>query len=183
LTGAVIGTPEYLAPEQILDSSRIGPPTDVYQLGVLLFEMLTGITPLARSTYEAQLAAILTDEPARLRTLRPDVSGELEHIVTKATHRDLASRTPDARTFAEELRTYRAHARMAHSATVLAPRAGAAQSLPTPVPPSSGQPRCDVGGSPSASARGSVASWRRSPGSWPFEPPSTPERLRCRPET
>jgi len=126
LTGAVIGTPEYLAPEQVIDSSRTGPPTDVYQLGVMLYEMLTGVSPFSRHNYEAQLAAILTEEAPRLSTLRPDLGIEIEGIVTRAMRRDLATRTPDARSLADEIRTCRARSSLANAATI--------QSEPAPRP-------------------------------------------------
>ncbi|MBN8616908.1 MAG: protein kinase [Deltaproteobacteria bacterium] len=138
LTGAVIGTPEYLAPEQVIDSSRTGPQTDVYQLGVLLYEMLTSVSPFSRHNYEAQLAAILTEEAPPLSTLRPEVGVELEGIVTRAMRRDLATRTPDARTLAQEIRTCRARSSLANAATIQsepAPHPRTPVATPSPRPP------------------------------------------------
>ena len=141
LTGSILGTPEYLAPEQVMDSSRVGPATDVYQLGVLLFEMLTCVTPLARKTYEAQLTAILVEEPTPLRALRPDASPELERILAQAMRRDVASRTPSAQSLAEALGQWRAKSQVAAAPTMLAaPPTRVAEAVPTPVAAQPTQP-------------------------------------------
>ncbi|MBX7197723.1 MAG: serine/threonine protein kinase, partial [Sandaracinaceae bacterium] len=138
LTGAVMGTPEYLAPEQILDSSRVGPRADVYQLGVLFFEMLTGTTPLRRASYEAQLTAILTDEPLRLRQARPELPAELEAIVARTLRRSPEERTADVASLAAELRAYsdarRAEAASAPTMLVASAPPPARSVHPTPAP-------------------------------------------------
>src|SRR5262249_38077205 len=71
--GVILGTPAYMAPEQAAgQSERIGPATDVYSLGVVLYQMLTGRPPFT-GTVPAMLAQILRDEPASPREFRPDL--------------------------------------------------------------------------------------------------------------
>src|SRR5262249_38727611 len=82
--GDVLGTIEYMSPEQVDgDNSVIGPPTDIFTLGVIMYEMLWGRRPFTGST-TSMLAAILTKEPPRPSELRPDLSPKLEEICLKA---------------------------------------------------------------------------------------------------
>ncbi len=89
--GAILGTPKYMAPEQVAgDQSSIGPPTDVYALGVILFELLTGRTPFSGPIL--QLLSQIASAPAPLvRSQRPEIQDALEVICQKA----LAKRPED----------------------------------------------------------------------------------------
>src|SRR5262249_6361936 len=76
--GVILGTPAYMAPEQAAgQSDRIGPWTDLYSLGVVLYQMLTGRLPFT-GTVPAMLAQILRDEPPSPREFRPDLDAALE---------------------------------------------------------------------------------------------------------
>ena len=91
LSGAVVGTPEYMAPEQALGNPVDG-RTDIYSLGVVIFRMLTGRMPFVRPTPMAIAYAHAHDPPPPLRALRPDLPRSIEAVVLKA----LAKR-PDER--------------------------------------------------------------------------------------
>jgi serine/threonine-protein kinase len=83
-TGAFVGTLDYVAPEQIR-GQRIDARSDVYALGCVLFEMLTGNPPFAaRDDKVAKMYAHLQEEPPRLRVLRPDLPGELDQVINRA---------------------------------------------------------------------------------------------------
>ena len=82
-TGMIIGTPAYMAPEQMMDSRHIDTRADLYALGVVLYEMLTGIRPNEGSTAIELLAKALKGEPLPdVRTMRPEVSAAIAHVLT-----------------------------------------------------------------------------------------------------
>ncbi len=84
-TGAILGTPKYMAPEQATGASeQIGQATDVHALGVLLYEMLTGRVPYAGATILETLEQVCSHEPAAPRRLQPGVPRELETICLRA---------------------------------------------------------------------------------------------------
>jgi hypothetical protein len=114
--GVILGTPFYMAPEQAAGhADQVGPWTDLYAVGVVLYEMLTGVRPFQASGPEL-LAQILRDKPVPPRTLRPDLDASLEATVLRAMHKDPGQRFPDAGTFAEAL-AHRA-APVTHAAAV-----------------------------------------------------------------
>ncbi len=89
--GVILGTPEYLSPER----ARLLPVdarTDIFSLGVVLYEMLTGRTPFEGWTVNDVIAALLTAEPAPLTTARPETPAELQRIVSRALHKNPAER-------------------------------------------------------------------------------------------
>ncbi|MFO0965074.1 MAG: serine/threonine-protein kinase [Gemmataceae bacterium] len=91
-SGVVVGTGAYMPPEQILpDSTQIGPAADVYSVGVILYEMLTGRTPFQGSFREV-LRATLTEPPPRPCRLRPDLHPEVEAICLKALAKEPSAR-------------------------------------------------------------------------------------------
>ncbi|MFO0740153.1 MAG: protein kinase [Labilithrix sp.] len=105
LTGesAVIGTSYYMAPEQVRDSSRVDARTDVWALGVILFELLTGERPFDGPTASAVTAAIVADPPRLLDDVRPDVPPAIRAVIAKCLAKDPARRWPDVRAFAQAL--------------------------------------------------------------------------------
>jgi eukaryotic-like serine/threonine-protein kinase len=100
-TGAVMGTIGYMAPEQASGrTDEIGPRTDVYTLGVMLYEMLTGRLPHDGATLPEACAQILSATPPRPSTLNPAISAELEAVVLRAIEkspgrRRTSSASPD----------------------------------------------------------------------------------------
>jgi serine/threonine-protein kinase len=103
VTGNLVGTPTYMAPEQVRGNKTVDPRSDVYSLGVVLYQMLAGRPPFQGQVYSALMIEIATTDAPRLRTLRPDISEEIESIVHKAIARDLDHRYPDVTTFVHAL--------------------------------------------------------------------------------
>ncbi|PNE42674.1 MULTISPECIES: serine/threonine-protein kinase [Streptomyces] len=94
-TGSPIGSPAYMAPEQAMGGA-VGPYTDLYALGVLLHELLSGEVPFAGSTALGVLHRHLHEEPVPVRRLRPDVPEALEALVLHLLRKDPRARPADA---------------------------------------------------------------------------------------
>jgi serine/threonine-protein kinase len=106
-TGSSLGTPLYMSPEQVEGRAReITPRTDVYALGALLYEMLTGRPPVVGETAAEIFRKILDEEPERPRTLRPGIPKDLENIALKALQKNPAARYASAGEVADELTRY-----------------------------------------------------------------------------
>jgi serine/threonine protein kinase len=100
----VLGTPFYMAPEQALGrNDEIGPATDVYSLGAILYEMLIGRPPFKASTIEATLKHTVLDLPAPPRTLRKNLPRDLEAICLRCLEKDPGKRYRSALTLADDL--------------------------------------------------------------------------------
>jgi eukaryotic-like serine/threonine-protein kinase len=101
---AVLGTAAYMAPEQAEGRSReVGPPADVYSLGVILYELLAGQRPIEGRSDVDTLRRVLTDEPLPLSQVRRDIPLDLEAICLKCLDKDSANRYPSAAELAEDL--------------------------------------------------------------------------------
>jgi pimeloyl-ACP methyl ester carboxylesterase/tRNA A-37 threonylcarbamoyl transferase component Bud32 len=94
-TGALLGTPYYMSPEQA-GGDRVDHRTDLWALGAVLYEMLTGKQPFDGDTPRALYSAIQLRDPARVRTLRPDVPAALEAIVHRLLEKEPTARYGDA---------------------------------------------------------------------------------------
>ena len=104
VTGQMIGTPNYLSPEQAAGrQSEVGPPSDVYSIGALLYELLTARPPFMADSLQDTLLRIRDAEPVSPRMLNPAVDRELETIGLKCLEKNPQRRYHSAEALAEEL--------------------------------------------------------------------------------
>ncbi|MBM3324122.1 MAG: serine/threonine protein kinase [Calditrichaeota bacterium] len=102
LDGALVGTPEYMAPEQAA-GEEVTPRTDLFALGLMLFEMLTGQTALRGRTWQECLQELVRYQPPRFSDYREKIPPELEHILARLLDRNPARRFENATTAHEAL--------------------------------------------------------------------------------
>lgn len=91
-TGSAMGTPLYMSPEQIKSPKGVDARTDVWSLGAVLYELLTGAAPFMAETAPQLFLMIATQPAPRVRELRPSVSPELERVVARALEKEPAAR-------------------------------------------------------------------------------------------
>jgi hypothetical protein len=101
--GTVVGTPGYMAPEQASSQLEIPPAADIFSLGCVLYECLTGKPPFEAPHFAAALAKILFAEPAPLHALRPGLPMGLQVLVDRMLAKALERRIPDADSLLEAL--------------------------------------------------------------------------------
>lgn len=109
VTGQVLGTPDYLSPEQVMGEPG-GPSSDLYALGIVLFELITGRLPFEADTPLAAASRRMVADPPMLSAYRRDVPPELQEIVLLALRREPSERFADAIEFAQALRWSRERA-------------------------------------------------------------------------
>ena len=104
-TGMALGTPAYMSPEQAFDQKAVDGRTDVYSMGCMLFEMLTGKTPFESKTAMALLAKHVAEKPPSLRAIDPTTPLFVERAVSRALAKDPSDRFESPNAFADTLRS------------------------------------------------------------------------------
>jgi len=144
-SGAVMGTPLYMSPEQCRDSAALDFRTDLYSLGCIMYEMLTGRPPFSRDNFGELMVAHLTQPAPDARTVNPAVPAPLAELTAELLRKDPTQRPASMRAVADRLMTY-----VARMTTV----PGAAASAPTDLGPSSAPASASI---PPAAGGGPVA--------------------------
>jgi serine/threonine-protein kinase len=97
--GMIVGSPSYFAPEHI-QNKEMTPQTDIYALGIVLYEILAGEHPFGNITMLEMVVAQLRDPLPDIRVVRPDLPAEVEDVIQHATQKDPADRFADVREMA-----------------------------------------------------------------------------------
>jgi serine/threonine protein kinase len=103
LTSTILGSPVYMAPEQLRDSKRVDTRADIWACGIVLYELLGGRLPFIAENMAQLLYAVLEGVPVSLRSTRPEVPPELEAVVMRCMSRDLEARFQNVADLADAL--------------------------------------------------------------------------------
>ncbi len=153
MTGSMIGTPSYMAPEQVSQGGKVDYRTDIYALGVVAFRMMTGRLPFVSSDpIEAALQHIHALPPAP-RTINPAIPPLVEDAILRALAKDPARRHPSTLALSDDLRHAAGLADEAPRLTIEISKGAAAAARPLPAPAAAPAPAADAGTAPNARAR------------------------------
>lgn len=99
-SGITIGSPQYMSPEQLVGDSNIDLRSDIYSLGLVLYEAIAGVPAFVARDSQASVNMRLVSDPVPIRAHRPDVDAGLEQCITRALQRDAANRWQSAHAMA-----------------------------------------------------------------------------------
>ena len=132
--GAIIGTPRYMSPEQCSGAAPLTPASDVYSLGIILYEMLTGAVPFSAETPLAVAMKQVTEAPRLPREVIPSIPKELETVVLHALAKHANERPADANEFRRELHATAEQLGLEHADSVVNPTMAALRHAGTQSP-------------------------------------------------
>jgi serine/threonine protein kinase len=132
--GAIIGTPRYMSPEQCSGAAPLTPASDVYSVGIILYEMLTGAVPFSAETPLAVALKQVSEPPVPPRKIVPAIPAELERVVLHALAKEPTARPADANELRHELQAVAADLGLEHSTSTLAPSLAELRSAGTESP-------------------------------------------------
>lgn len=92
--GMLVGTPGYMAPEQVFEAEVVGPPTDIWQVATVWFECLSGRLPYVASSVGALARLLVSEDPPSLREVDPSIPEVLAEVIDRGLRRDRAERWP-----------------------------------------------------------------------------------------
>ena len=184
-TAALIGSPLYMSPEQMRSAKAVDTRTDIWSLGVMLYEMLTGRPPYTGDSIPALCASLLNDQPVPMHQLRPEIAPSLEQAVMRCLAKDRQQRFGTVSELARALAPFGSSSSQVHvdrasrvqgatDVTISAFSTGPmtdrnvtpARTQPHPTP--SQLVVTPIQGSPPA--RGTIDSWGRTDGPQPVAP-------------
>jgi serine/threonine protein kinase len=179
-TGTVMGTPFYMSPEQATGSREADARSDIYAIGVIMYEAITGRVPFEATTFNQLLFKIALSEPTPVQALVPDIDPAFATLINRAMARDADHRFQSAHEFSEAIRIWIEQGRgvmlpptgpanMAHGRTSqMASSPGFAGTSP-------GAPALTQSQADAAPTKATAGSWASSqPGVNPFKPKPTP---------
>jgi Protein kinase domain len=175
-TGQFVGTIDYIAPEQI-EGKTLDGRADVYSLGCVLFEALTGTPPFDRESNVAMMYAHLLEPPPSLSERRPDLPGAVDEVVETALAKDPAQRYESCSLLVQSLRERSAVPAAASTVAALAPATVAAAAPPTRA---AAAPAAHVPATPAAAAATPRAGAPAAPPSFSPAGPDAPAGARRR---
>jgi serine/threonine-protein kinase len=138
-TGSVMGTPNYMAPEQAMGKKDVDHRADLWAVGVMLYEAFTGRLPYLGDNYNELLTNILMTVPPTPRAVKPAVDPRIEKVILRALTKDRDQRYHSAKKFRDELRAAGGVMGLTPQLAALAPQAAVPQAAPD-APPSAPPP-------------------------------------------
>lgn len=166
-TGSVVGSPQYMSPEQVRGEALDG-RTDVFSLGVLAYELLTRLRPFGGQTISTLVFEILSKEPVSIGQLRPGLPNRLATLVHRMLAKDLAERTPTAREVIDEIQRVRQEVPLEILAAPAVPMVD--DSAPTALLGSSSSPASPSASPPAGPASRTVVAQGQTPPPIPQAP-------------
>lgn len=127
--GAVLGCPDFMSPEQACGAETVDARTDIWSLGVVMYQCLAGTIPFRASNYNAQMVAIMTRAHRALREVAPGVDAELSALVESCLAKEREHRVQSARELAERLSAIARRLAEKSPGALLAPRRRATDRL------------------------------------------------------
>ena len=133
-TTAAMGSPHYMSPEQLISSKHVDPRSDIWSLGVIVYELVSGSRPFGGDTMPEVVAQVLNNEPERLSALRADVSLDLELVVARCLATDTKDRYQNVAELAAALLPFATDPAMAAASVERITRVLGGASIPPPAP-------------------------------------------------